>query len=96
MSFAELLVNAAEIIAALSAMNKAMEAYNDAVEQCNKAADELASKWEGEAKEAFVQHQATAYSWYKQMIQVVLQMIDTIRKAVEQYEEMERTVLSKM
>ena len=96
MGIARLIVDAAEIIAAVNAMNKAMDAYNDAVEQCEKAAEELASKWEGEAKEAFVQHQATAYSWYKQMIQVVLQMIDTIRKAVEQYEEMERTVLSKM
>ena len=96
MSFAELLVNAAEIVAALSAMNKAMEAYNDAVEQCNKAADELASKWEGEAKEAFVQHQESAYSWYKQMIQTVLKMIEVVNQAVEEYTTRESYIASKM
>ncbi len=96
MSFAELLVNAAEIAAALNAMNKAMEAYNDAVEQCNKAAEELASKWEGDAKDAFVQHQATAYSWYKQMIQTVLNMIQIIQQAIEAYTERESFIASKM
>ena len=92
MSFVQLLVDSKEIIQALNDMNKAMEAYEEAVEQCKTTADDLASKWEGEAKEAFVVHQENAYSWYKQMIQTVVSMISTVRKAMDEYERMEETV----
>lgn len=89
MALTEILVQASELIAAANDMNQAMEAYQDAVEQCKKAGDELAGKWEGAAKDAFVEHQKYAYSWYMQMIQTVLQMVDVVRKAVDQYNQME-------
>lgn len=89
-----LLVSIAEMIAAANDMNRAMESYQEAVAQCKSAGDDLASKWEGEAKEAFVAHQETAFSWYKQMIQTVLQMVDVVRKAADEYTRMEETVKS--
>lgn len=93
---AEILVQVQEMLAAVNDMNKAMEIYRDAVEQCKSAAEDLASKWEGEAKDAFVEHQEYAYSWYMKMLQVVLNMIDVIRKVIDAYEQMESTAASQI
>lgn len=88
----KLLVQAHELIQAANEMNQAMEIYNDAVETCKTAAADLASKWEGATKDAFVVHQENAYNWHKQMMQIVKQMIDVIRQVVEMYNDMEDMV----
>ena len=88
----ELLVQASELIQAANEMNQAMETYQDAVETAKIAANDLAGKWEGAARDAFVRHQENAYSWHKQIIGIVVQMIVTIRKVVELYNRMEETV----
>lgn len=92
MAIAFLLVQAAELIQAANDMNQAMETYNEAVEAAKSAAADLASKWEGATKDAFVQHQENAYSWYKQIFQVVTDMIKVIRQVIDLYNDMEDAV----
>ena len=92
MSVGVILVQAAELLQAANEMNQAMEIYEGAVENCKTAAADLASKWEGSAQQAFVAQQENAYSWHKQMLNIVRQMIDVIRKAVDMYNEMEDAV----
>lgn len=87
-----LLVQATELLGAVRDMNKALETYNDAVEQCKTAANDLAAKWEGAAKEAFVSFEEDAYRWHHLILDVVRQMIDTIHKVIDLYENMENAV----
>ena len=89
MAFAELLVQAAELLQAANQMNQAMEIYQEAVETSKTAAADLASKWEGATKDAFVAHQENAYSWHQKIITVALEMIGVVRKAIDMYNEME-------
>ena len=94
MSIGVFLVQAAELIQAANEMNQATEIYEGAVENCKTAAADLASKWEGDAQKAFVAQQENAYSWHKQILSVVRQMIDVIHKAVDLYNQMEDAVKS--
>ena len=88
----ELLVQAAELIQAANDMNQAMEVYETSVDEAKSAAADLASKWEGAAKDAFVAHQENAYSWHRQIIAVVINMISVIRQVIDLYKETEEAV----
>ncbi len=88
----ELLVQASELLQAANEMNQAAEIYEEAVETSKTAANDLAGKWEGATKDAFVAHQETAYNWHQQMLRVIRQMIDVVRKFVEMYNQMEDAV----
>lgn len=92
----ELLVSAAELIAAANELNQANQIYEEAVEACKSTAADLASKWEGATKDAFVIHQENAYSWHKSIIQVIVQMVDIVRKAAEMYNQVQQTVTNIM
>lgn len=96
MAMLEVLVQMHELIAAANKMNQAMETYQEAVENAKTAAADLASKWEGTAKDAFVTFQEDAYSWHKAIINVVRQMIEVIRKVADKYDEMENKVKNLM
>ena len=87
-----LIVQAAELAQAANEMNQAMETYRDAVETAKSAAADLASKWEGATKDAFVEHQNKAYEWHNSIIQIVLDMISVIRQVIDLYNEMEDAV----
>lgn len=88
----QILVQASELLQAVAEMNQAMELYHEAVDTAKTAAADLASKWEGAAKEAFVVHQENAYNWHISIIGVVHEMIAVIRKAVDLYNQMEDAV----
>ena len=90
----EILVQASELLQAASEMNQATELYHEAVDAAKTAATDLASKWEGAAKDAFVVHQEDAYNWHMSIIGVVNEMIALIRKAVDMYNQMEDAVKS--
>lgn len=90
----ELLVQASELLQAANEMNQAAEIYEEAVETAKTAADNLASKWEGTTKDAFVVHQENAYNWHQQMLRVIRQMVEVIKKFVEMYNQMEDAVKS--
>lgn len=92
MAIMELLVQAAELIQAANDMNQAMETYREAVESAKAAAADLASKWEGATKDAFVAHQEKAYTWHNNIIQIVLDMIGVIRQVIDLYNDMEDAV----
>lgn len=87
-----LLVQMAELIQAANEINQAVETYNEAVDTAKNAAEDLASKWEGDARDAFVASQENAYSWHQKIIAVVRQMIEVIRKISEIYDQTEKTV----
>ena len=90
-----LLVQMAELIQAANEINQAVETYNEAVDTAKNAAEDLASKWEGDARDAFVASQENAYSWHQRIIAVVRQMIDVIRRISEDYAETEERVNAK-
>lgn len=92
MAIIELLVQASELIQAANDMNQAMETYEEAVEAAKSAAADLASKWEGATKDAFVVHQENAYTWHRGIISIVLEMISVVRKVVDLYNDMEDAV----
>ena len=83
----ELLVNISELTAAAAKMNEAVANYREAVDQVKAAADDLASKWEGDAQVAFVNDQANAYKWYFSLADVVDSMIEEARRVAKRYEE---------
>lgn len=84
----DFLVEIAELTAANDELNKAADVYHEAVEDAKRAADELASKWEGDSQVAFVEHQKNAYEWYTQILDVVHDIVELIRKAIDAYETM--------
>lgn len=90
-----LIVNWVELIQAANEINQAVETYNEAVDTAKNAAEDLASKWEGDARDAFVASQENAYSWHQRIIAVVRQMIDVIRRISEDYAETEERVNAK-
>lgn len=92
MAMVELLVRASELIQAANDMNAAMEVYEEAVEAAKSAAADLASKWEGATKDAFVVHQENAYTWHKSILSIVTQMISVIRQVIDLYEQTEEAV----
>ena len=88
----EILVQLVELLQAAAEMNQAMELYHQAVDAAKTAAAELASKWAGDSRDAFVAHQEDAYNWHMSIIGVVNEMISLIRKAADLYDEVDRTV----
>lgn len=88
MAVAEFLVEIAELTAATNQMIQASEIYEAQVNAARATAEELASKWEGDAKNQFVQHQETAYDFYKKMLDVVLQVIEVMKQAIEKYQQL--------
>lgn len=83
----ELLVNISELTAAAAKMNEAVTSYREAIGQVKSAADDLASKWEGDAKVAFVNDQNNAYKWYISLADVVDAMIEEARRVAKRYED---------
>ena len=87
-----LLVNAIELSQAAAKMNEAMEVYNEAIETVKTAAADLASKWEGDAQQAFVANQEEAYNWYTSIHAVVIYIIETVQKVIEMYNQTEENL----
>ncbi len=92
----EMIIQARRLREASSKINQAMETYEEAVETAKNTASDLASKWEGASKDAFVEHQENAYSWHKQIMSVVRNMVSVISQAIQQYEQMEDAVKNLM
>lgn len=88
----DLLVHISELIQAAREINQAVETYNQAVETAQSAAADLASKWEGDARDAFVASQENAYSWHQKIMAVVREMIGVIQKIAQLYQETEERV----
>ena len=90
----KLFVQMVELLQASAKMNEAMERYNEAKEAVQKAAETLASNWEGDAREAFWANQQEAYGWYSQIMLVVLEIIDLVKKVAQEYRDAEDRIKS--
>ncbi len=84
-----LLVQVAELTAAAANMNQAMESYREATNNVKAAAADLASKWEGAARDAFVADQENAYNWYVSLTDVVFAIIEEARRCIDRYRDAE-------
>ncbi|MGN0802979.1 MAG: WXG100 family type VII secretion target [Candidatus Faecivicinus sp.] len=91
-----ILVQIAELSAAAAKMNEALEAYRQATGDVKTAAADLASKWEGAAKDAFVNDQENAYNWYVSLTDVVYAIIEEARRCIDRYREAEERLKSVM
>ena len=83
----EILVDIAELMAAANSMSKAKDIYEDAITNVKNAADELAGNWEGDGQVAFVADQAQAYTYYRSLIDIALDVIENVKKTAEVYSD---------
>ena len=60
--------------------------YENASKAAKEAADQLTSKWEGDAREVFVSEQDRANTWYIQMAQIVRQYAQALDRAAQAYQ----------
>lgn len=84
-----LLVQVAELSAAAAKMNEALDSYREATTEVKNAAEDIASKWEGAAKDAFVADQNQAYNWYASLTDVVFAIIEEARRCIQRYQDAE-------
>ena len=89
---ANLLVSFPELMSCARELEKAMEIYKAAVEKANLAAEELGSKWEGSARDAFMAEQAKVMKYHTWIEDYALEIIDEIAKSARQYQETEKKV----
>ena len=78
-------VQFAELLECCEHLRKAIEYYNEAIEMTRRAAEDLASKWEGDAKEAFVADQQNALRWYGSLRDVAEAVVEAIKQNRSRY-----------
>jgi hypothetical protein len=70
-------------------MVQALQAYQEATKAVDAAAKEVASQWEGEAKDAFVENETNAYNFYVGIHEVGMGAASAVQKMIEQYNDMQ-------
>ena len=73
-------------------IRQANDTINSVKQGVEAAANDLASKWEGAARDAFVAEQLHAKTWLEKMIGVIGEMISTIDKVNAAYSTVDKTV----
>lgn len=89
-----LIVDIALAAAAQAEMVRALQAYKEATDAVKAASEEVASQWEGDAKEAFVENETNAYNFYVGIREVGLGACDAVKKMLDQYVETEAQIKS--
>ena len=89
-----LIVDIALAAAAQAEMVWALQAYKEATDAVKAASEEVASQWEGDAKEAFVENETNAYNFYVGIREVGLGACDAVKKMLDQYVETEAQIKS--
>ena len=89
-----LIVDIALAAAAQADMVKAIQAYQESTEAVKAASDEIASQWEGDAKEAFVENETNAYNFYVGIREVATGAADAVKKMLDQYSDTEAQIKS--
>ena len=78
----------------MSKARKAQQQFDEASADMQKAAEDLCSRWQGDAAAAFAQEQGVFNNWCGQMNRLGLDYISVLDKALSTYEKMEGTVKS--
>lgn len=78
-------VTISELQNAASKISQSNEALRETAAALKAAADDLASAWEGNAREAFVAEQEQIDAWYKQMAECVETYVGTMKTAAQKY-----------
>lgn len=91
MSF-RLIMDIMHASAAQAEMVKAIQAYQESTEAVKAAADEIASQWEGDAKEAFVENENNAYNFYVGIREVAMGGAEAVRKIIENHADTEAQI----
>lgn len=89
-----LIVDIALASAAQAEMIKAISAYQEATDAVKAASDEIASQWEGDAKEAFVENETNAYNFYVGIREVATGAAEAVKKMLDQYTDTEGQINS--
>ena len=74
----------------LSDARKAQDELNKANEAMNKAAQDLCSKWQGDAAAAFAQEQGVLYQHCSQLSSVGSEYMSLLQQTAQKYEEAEQ------
>lgn len=83
------LVTLRAIIEYLNKARQAQEKLNEATEKMNKAAQDLCSKWQGDAAQAFAQEQQVLYGYCRELYSVGNEYIRAVERQRANYEEAE-------
>lgn len=80
-------VHFSELMDCCKKLRQAIEYYNEAIGMTRGAAEELASKWEGEAKDAFVADQQNALRWYGALSSLAEAVAEAITQSGKRYSD---------
>lgn len=69
---------------------------NEAKDAMKAAAEELCSKWTGDAATAFAQEQGVLDNWFTRLIEVASEYISLVESAATKYEEEETALAGKV
>ena len=69
---------------------------NEAKAAMKNAAEELCSKWQGDAATAFAQEQGVLDNWFTQLIEIASEYIGLVEAAATKYEEEETALAGKV
>jgi WXG100 family type VII secretion target len=90
--FSTILRHEAQLRQVAAQLREANSIIESAKAGAESAATELASNWEGDARDAFVAEQVRAKTWITQMISIVLEISVTIDRINSQYTDLEANV----
>ena len=89
-----LIVDLALAAAAQAEMLKAIQVYREPTDAVKAASDEIASQWEGDATEAFVEHENNAYNFYVGICEVANGAVAAVGKMLDQVADTEAQIKS--
>lgn len=75
-------------------ITQAVSVYKSTVDKAKAAAQDLGSKWEGDARDAFMAEQEKAYNWHMNIADIAWAFGEALEHAAEQYESAESFVAS--
>lgn len=86
------IVTFSAISAYLAKARQAQEQLDDAHKMMKDAAQDLCSRWEGDAAAAFAAEQGVFDNWCSQMSSIGLEYMEVLAKIVSEYDKAENTV----
>ncbi|MBE5801781.1 MAG: hypothetical protein E7319_05770 [Clostridiales bacterium] len=86
------LVTISAILQFLAKARSAKEQLDKANAEMSRAAQDLCSKWQGDAAQAFAAEQGVLYNHCSQLSNVGSEYMDTLQKVADLYERTEQTV----